>query len=30
VDSDFQKEFVGDAFLAPCRIVHGHFNDQLL
>ena len=28
--SDFQQEFVGDAFLTPCGIVHGHFNDQLL
>lgn len=30
LDSDFQQEFVGDTFLAPCGIVYGHFNDQLL
>jgi hypothetical protein len=28
LNSDFQQEFVGDAFLAPCRIVRRHFNNQ--
>src|SRR5215831_15067566 len=30
LNSDFQQEFVGDAFLAPCGIVRRHFNNQLL
>ena len=30
LNSDFQQEFVGDAFLTPCGIVRRHFNNQLL
>lgn len=28
LNSDLQKEFIGNTFLAPCRIVRGDFGDQ--
>jgi hypothetical protein len=28
LDTDFEQQFIGDAFLTPCRITDSHFGDQ--